>query len=117
RARRGPWAAGGKSQQSHIATQTLQLTPAFRASLEMRLHFYESCALQSAESEIVSELFVRVHRLQALRRRSRPARMRVLIVPKGSPVFSAISVCVSPSKKLSSSAARCDGGMPTRGAR
>ncbi len=41
-----------------------------------------------------------------VRKACSPLRMRVLIVPSGAPVFSAISTCVSPWKYASSSALR-----------
>src|SRR5207237_653861 len=40
-----------------------------------------------------------------------PLRIRVLIVPSGSPVLAAISVCVSPWKNAISSAERCSGDI------
>src|SRR5438552_16950445 len=72
-------------------------------------------AIQRAERvqrEIIRELFVQVHGLKALRRVTRPARMRVFIVPRGTRVFAAISVWVSPSKKAISSAAGRGADMP-----
>ncbi len=50
----------------------------------------------------------------AARRRSKPRRMRVLIVPSGCSSRSATSVCVRPSWKASSMAARCASGRDSQ---
>src|SRR5205807_3315912 len=72
---------------------------------------------QGIECEVFGESAVHTHGFKAFRKASRPARMRVLIVPSGSPVLVAISVWVRPSKNAISRACRCAGCIPLRTSR
>src|SRR5882672_3690251 len=90
-----------KCEQSHIPSQPLQLAAAGRALCQVPLERDTFVTLQRSERqqcEIVGELFVQAHVSNTLRSACNPVRIRVLIVPSGSPVLAAISVWVSPSK-------------------
>ena len=98
-ARRRLRATARQAQQSQVAPQRLQFTTAGGAGVQVLLQFLTFGASQFAqcvERQVVGELFVRPHHANFARNCCRPLRMRVLMVPRGSPVFSAISECVSP---------------------
>src|SRR4029077_4693841 len=93
--------ANGHRHERHVSAQLLEFASAPGASLQMLFQqrpLLARQATQSEECEVLVELFVFAHGLKALRKASSPARMRVFMVPSGSPVLAAISVWVNPSK-------------------
>src|SRR5579883_3097220 len=90
----------GSGHQRHVAAELLEFEATGGAALEVLLDGGAVVSLERAQGEkgeVLGELFVRAHPSSAFRKAIRAARMRVLIVPSGSPVLDAISVCVSPS--------------------
>src|SRR5215472_2858705 len=111
----GPYSRQG--QQRRIGAQRFQFTAALAAGAQVRLKL---CPLllaiertQGVERQRFRELWMPVH-ANAFLKASNPVRMRVLMVPSGSPVLPAISVCVMPSKNAISSVLRCSWGSCAR---
>src|SRR6185437_1473143 len=106
-------AYGRHGQQRCVGAQGFQLAAALAACAQMSfklgplLRIIE-CA-HGIERQRFSELWMPVH-ANAFLKASNPVRMRVLTVPRGSPVLPAISVCVMPSKNAISSVLRCSWG-------
>ena len=74
-------------------------------------HFLIGEKLHGKQGEVVLiEVYVVVHALNAFLSVSSALRILVLTVPSGSPVISAISECVRPSKKAISRVFLCSGG-------
>src|SRR5215470_1827896 len=67
---------------------------------------------ERVQRQVIRELFVHAHAANTFLKTSSPVRILVFIVPNGSPVFSAISLWLSPSKYAISRAERCVGGIP-----
>ena len=101
RERCGGRAAGAEGEQGRVSAQLLEVAAARSAVTQVLLErktLFTLERIHCVESEIVGELFVCAHAITALRKANSAVRMRVLIVPSGSPVFFAISVCVIPWK-------------------
>ncbi len=97
-----------------IALHLGQLPPALIAVLDMR----RDCRCLLLREQLHGEqrqifrfdMFGRVHARNAFLNVVSALRILVFTVPRGSPVISAISECVSPSKKAISSVFRCSAG-------
>ena len=86
--------SGRQREQAEVAAQLFYFAAAGGASVQM---LFERMALRAVERserverQVFRELFVHGHTASTFRNASNPARILVLIVPSGSPVFPAIS--------------------------
>src|SRR5581483_10399504 len=89
----------GQRQHGHLRVDLFQLTPALRAIFQVLAKFRGIGGrqlVQSVERQIVCKLPMISHAASPFLSAARAARIRVLIVPSGSPVLAAISEWVSP---------------------
>ena len=104
----------GMSVDSQIALHSGELATALDAALDMLCHrggLVRGEQLHGKQSKVVLfDMSRAAHALNAFLSVDSALRIRVLTVPSGSPVISAISECVRPSKNAISSVFRCSVG-------